>query len=52
MSDCSGPKCNHPDHQKVDAQFTTMPRQVTERSGKKLSRNQRKARRRKGMTGY
>jgi hypothetical protein len=58
MSDCSGPNCDHPSHksEKEARDVETMRRaessQAPPKKSKPLTRNQRKAKRRKGIPGY
>lgn len=48
MSQCSGPGCTHPSHRHEPPKAPVKQ----ERVRKKLTKNQLKARRRKGVRGY
>lgn len=58
MSSCSGPDCKHSSHfdenGKRIPELTTIPRTVTEwrPTPEKLTKNQLRAKRRKGIPGY
>lgn len=53
MSECSGPNCTHPSHEMDVQKHKQLQQHVTSpRPQKQLTRNQRKAKRRKGILGY